>query len=1566
MTALRKTDLYGYFIAVGATALAWWVACAFWEPKPLLVGVAAVMIVSWAWGRGPGILAAIFYFFFSAYTFFIQDPPQSSAAFWRDVGREAMYVAVAGVAISITSALRKAETRTGQQAEWLRSALANISNGVIGADAQGRITYMNPMAQRLTGHGDEAIGKPSGNVFKIVSLESKTELENPISKALRENLPARFEEPVILLSKDGRRYIVEDSAMAVSTPDGTPGQVVLVFRDVTEQSRIETVLRDSAERFRLALEAGKLIPWEWNITTDELISEGVHKLLPGVSFKTRSAYIELIHPEDREPIKNIVATALESGKTYFGEYRLLKPDGDILWVESRAQPIFNEHGKAVRMLGVLRDMTEQKLVEKIVRDGQEQFRNVAEGASDGFVTTDENGKILYANGACAAIFGYRRSDLIGMQLERLVPERLRERHRQGIDRYIQTGKKSLDWRRAEFPGLRKDGSEVPLEMSFSETRAGTKRLLSAIVRDISQRKNDQEAVQAARERLELAQRIAGLGTFEWDFRAGRTTISEQLAAMYGFKPGEFGGTHDAWLKIVHPDDVERMRDNARRIHRENLAEYSSTYRLVWPDGSIHWLTSKMKVFRDESGAPLWALGVNLDITREKEAEAEREKLLLQEKMARERLALANHIAGIGTYEIDLLTDRVDMSPESGLLYGLEPGKLFKTQAEWAVNVFPADLKREMDYLRGIFAAHAPDFHCEFRIVWPDKSVHWLATKGKVSYDESGTPIKVLGAEQDITGQKEAETERETLLSSERTARERLELAQRIAGLGTFEWDLSAGRSSISAELAAMYGMKPGEFEGTYDAWEKIVHPDDVEMVRENVRIMMREDLTEYSSTYRVIWPDKSVHWLAGKTKMFRNAEGVPLGALGVNLDITREKEAEAEREILLRNETTARERLTLANRIAGIGTYVIDMITGQVDMSPESALLYGLEPGKTLHSRAEWAEHVLPEDVNRARANLRSVFAAHAPDFHGEFRVVWPDKSVRWLATKGKIFYDESGAPIKVLGAEQDVTGQKEAEAEREAMLSSEMAARVRMELAHRIAGIGTFEWDAASGLTVFSPELEALYGLQPGEFRQTQEHWRERVHPADWPFVEENGRKALLSGGDDYAVEFRVVWPDKSVHWITTKGKFYRNEKGEAVRLVGVEQDVTDQKMAEAERERLLASEKWSRERLELAQRAAGIGIYERWFKAGIVQCSPELLKLMGLPPDITTFSHDDWIEMIHPEDRRSVLKSVPVASRSNSDYYLEYRVVWPDHSVHWLASNGRVICDEQGELELSVGAAVDITEHKAIETERERIIDREKAARTEAERASQLKDEFLATVSHELRTPLTAVIGWAKLLLESPPDEAMLRRGLDSIERNGRAQARLVEDLLDISRIVTGRMLVQMQPLDLANVVEAAVDGIRPTAQAKKIELDLQLTPLVRVNGDFDRLQQVAFNILFNAVKFSHIKGRVQVRVESDGRVARLVVHDNGKGIKAEFLPSLFQRFSQEDSSSTRRFGGMGLGLAIARHLVELHGGSVRAESEGEGKGTTLTVEFPVLRSSDSGLNPGVPAMANSVARV
>lgn len=260
------------------------------------------------------------------------------------------------------------------------------------------------------------------------------------------------------------------------------------------------------------------------------------------------------------------------------------------------------------------------------------------------------------------------------------------------------------------------------------------------------------------------------------------------------------------------------------------------------------------------------------------------------------------------------------------------------------------------------------------------------------------------------------------------------------------------------------------------------------------------------------------------------------------------------------------------------------------------------------------------------------------------------------------------------------------------------------------------------------------------------------------------------------------------------------------------------------------------------------------------------------------------------------------------------------------------------------------EIIERKKIQRQRDELLESEREARLTAERASRMKDEFLATLSHELRTPLSAIMGWAHLL-EHPHEPELVAEGIGVIARNARVQGQLINDLLDMSHIVSGKVRLQVQRVDLPALIEAAVQSVRPAADARAIRVQVTCDPLAGpVKGDPDRLQQILWNLLNNAVKFTPKGGRVQVLLERVNSHIEITVSDTGEGIRPEFLPFVFDRFRQADASTTRRHGGLGLGLAIVKQLVEIHGGSVHAKSRGEGQGSTFIVALPLLIHHDA----------------
>jgi PAS domain S-box-containing protein len=367
---------------------------------------------------------------------------------------------------------------------------------------------------------------------------------------------------------------------------------------------------------------------------------------------------------------------------------------------------------------------------------------------------------------------------------------------------------------------------------------------------------------------------------------------------------------------------------------------------------------------------------------------------------------------------------------------------------------------------------------------------------------------------------------------------------------------------------------------------------------------------------------------------------------------------------------------------------------------------------------------------------------------------------------------------------------------------------------------------------------------------------------------------------------------------------------------------------------------------RLRMALRSARMVAWELDVEQGTVVLSDTAADVFGLTPGTKFDAASQGNALLHPDDREAHGQRIQTAIRALTSFHSQFRLIRPiDGKTAWMEERGVAQRDPLSGKVRVVGVVMDVTEAKRAEQEREQLLEREREARGHAEHASRLKEDFLATLSHELRTPLTAIFGWAQLLEQGNRDPAALSEGLAAISRNARAQTQLIEDLLDMSRIASGKLRLEVQRIDLSDVVSAAVESVRPAAEARNIRLARVLdSSRTVVSGDPHRLQQVVWNLLSNAIKFTPKGGRVQVVLQRINSHAELSIIDNGQGIAPSFLPHVFERFRQADASTTRGAGGLGLGLSIVKQLVELHGGTVAAHSAGEGKGATFTVALPL----------------------
>ena len=446
---------------------------------------------------------------------------------------------------------------------------------------------------------------------------------------------------------------------------------------------------------------------------------------------------------------------------------------------------------------------------------------------------------------------------------------------------------------------------------------------------------------------------------------------------------------------------------------------------------------------------------------------------------------------------------------------------------------------------------------------------------------------------------------------------------------------------------------------------------------------------------------------------------------------------------------------------------------------------------------------------------------------------------------------------------------------------------------------------------------------------------WAASVHPEDL----DRCLSTYVSSFDErrvFEMEYRLRRSDGEYRWVLDKGIPLFGFAGAFNGYIGSCVDITERKQSE--------------EALRVAEQQ--LRLITDNMPAAVSRCSRDMRYVWVSPVYAQRLQRNSeeivgrLIEEVIGTEGYQALK--PHMDRVLSGEREEYvaRVNYEGPGLRWIHAVYVPTKGNTGTVDGWVAVVTDITDRMRLEEERERLLEREHRARAKAEEANRLKDDFLATVSHELRTPLNAILGWGTLLRAGGLGEKQSKLALETIERNAKTQAQLIEDLLDVSRIITGKLRLDVRPVMVASIVDSAISSVAPAAEAKGVRLQTILDPNAGpVSGDPNRLQQIVWNLISNAVKFTPRGGRVQVRVERINSHIEIIVSDTGLGIRSEFLPFVFDRFRQAEGGTTRQHSGLGLGLAIVRHLVELHGGSVTADSPGEDQGTTFTVRLPLM---------------------
>ncbi len=499
-----------------------------------------------------------------------------------------------------------------------------------------------------------------------------------------------------------------------------------------------------------------------------------------------------------------------------------------------------------------------------------------------------------------------------------------------------------------------------------------------------------------------------------------------------------------------------------------------------------------------------------------------------------------------------------------------------------------------------------------------------------------------------------------------------------------------------------------------------------------------------------------------------------------------------------------------------------------------------------------------------------------------------------------------------------------------------------RLRLGLAAARMGTWDWNILENQITWSSNMEELFGLAPGKFDGSYERFVERLHPEDRDRVLE-AIDAAINTGANYNIEFRVLYPNGKIRWALSLGKVFYNAIGQPMRMLGVDLDITDRQHTE---EALRQSEEFTKRVLESTSDCIKVLDLD----ARLLYMNPGGLCLLEID-DLTPYMNAEWVCFWQDEVREEVEAAIAAAKAGEQGRFQGFCATakgtpkWWDVVIAPIRNGAGAVVQLLSTSRDITDAVAAATQRKQAEIERERILQLKQAALAESERVNRIKDEFLAVLSHELRSPLTPILGWAKLLQTGKLDRTKTVAALATIERNALAQNQLIGDLLDMAGVLRGKLSLNVTPVNLLSTIECAIDTVQTAATAKSILIYPVLSNIGEVSGDAVRLQQIVWNLLSNAVKFTPKGGRVEIRLESADNQAQIVVTDTGKGINRDFLPHVFESFRQEDASVTRKHGGLGLGLAIVYQLVEAHGGTISADSLGEGKGATFTVSLPLL---------------------
>jgi PAS domain S-box-containing protein len=877
---------------------------------------------------------------------------------------------------------------------------------------------------------------------------------------------------------------------------------------------------------------------------------------------------------------------------------------------------------------------------------------------------------------------------------------------------------------------------------------------------------------------------------------------------------------------------------------------------------------------------------------------------------------AQRLAKMGSWSWDPESDTVTWTEGLYRIYGRDPSLPAPTYAEMPSRYAPESWRRLKAAVETALRT-GEGYQLELEMIRIDGTTVSVITHAEAEKDSSGRVVRLYGSIQDISDIKRAD---ETL----RQRDERLRIAQKAARSGSFEFNFKSKSLIASPELEEIYGLAPGAGSGDVERWKDLIHPEDVARRQQTLLETLASGSPEYQAEFRIVRPDRSVRWMESRALVFYDADKNAERIVGVNTDITERKQSEDQ----LR---AGEERLRFMAERARAGFWDWDIASGRLEWSPLCKQLFGIPLHEEMsYERALLAVH--PEDRELTDRVSRAYLASGGgPDFEMEYRVLWPDGTIRWIHAQGSASF-EDGRAQRMAGIVLDVTDRKRSQEE---LRKNEE----RLRMAHMAAHSGAWEVDLVSKEIMWSPEMQALWGLVPGTTSDPRTQISHMLYAEDQPVVDQALQDALAGRG--YHLEFRIHRADGALRWMESFGEVIYDEDGRPVRMVGVAIDITERRQGQ---EALRKNE----ERLRLAHQAGHSGAWEVDLLTREIFWSPELQLLWGLTPGTSGNIRETIWNMILAEDHAKLEQALAqVFETGTHAYHNEYRMMRADGALRWNEAFGEVIRDGAGKPVRVVGVTVDITERKLGEEALRSShleLERKVEARTAELAASlaRLEDEV------EVRKQAEEALQGLSARLLRVQDEERRRVARDLHDSTGQTLAALKMTVANLESLV--RHIPQAPPLiqELNILANDAIKDIRTTSHllhpplldevgfrsaaqwyvdelAKRsgvnAELELALPP-----GRLTKAAELAFfrvlqESLSNVIRHSG-SGTVDVRLHADGENAVLTIQDHGRGIPEPTLT----RFNETGT-------GVGVGLGGMKQRIRELGGQLRISSNGKG---------------------------------